>query len=179
MKRDGWRIGIVLLVVGLCVGAGEAARTPDGRLTIALPAGWHVARLANAVGQVQARCAAKEAYMEVNGVAKADRAERDLLAWAGRCRAMAERTSRLTDRQSDELRPVTLGGRPGYVYAVTGTLDGQRRVFVKSYVETDRQYVEVMCWTTPTREPDVDADIQYMADHVRDTVPASDLLPPP
>jgi hypothetical protein len=172
--RGGW----VLLLAGLSLGA-DVARTPDGRLAVTLPAGWRVAHLPNAAGLVQARSIEKDAFMEVNAVAKVDRTDHGLLRYAERCRAAADHTSRLTDRQTDDLRPVTLGGRPGYVCSVVGALNGQRRVFVKSYVETDRQYVEVTCWTTPSHADAADGDFHFLADHVVDAVPAADLPPPP
>ena len=167
-----------LSLTALAAVAADTARSRDGRLIVPLPDGWRVAHLSGDGGQVQARCPAKDAYAEVNSIPRADRTE-DLRRYAQRCRDASDRTSRLADRQVDDLHAVQLGDRTAYTYRVTGTLDGLRRVFIKTYVETDRRLVEVLCWTTPSHEDDAQADFDHIAEHVLDAVPASDLPPPP
>ncbi len=177
MKQRLIRVmAIGLLAVGSI--AADVARTHDGRLAVDLPAGWQVVRSAKA-DPVQARSTAKDAYVEIYAVAKADHPGMTLRQWMDACRATSERTSRLTDRSSDDPRPVTISARPGFVCSVVGTLNGQRRVYVKSYVETDQQFAEVMCWTTPTHADAADGDFHFLADHVRDAVPVGDLPGPP
>jgi len=134
--------------------------------------------LSGDAGQIQARCDAKEAFREVNSIARVDRDE-DLRRYAQRCLDASDRTSRLSDRQTGELRGVRLGNRIAYTCRVTGTLDGLRRVFIKTYVETDRRLVEVLCWTTPSHEDQAKADFDHLAESVADRVPPADLPGPP
>jgi len=171
-------VRVIVAVLALSALAAGAARSPDGRLVVTLPEGWRTAHLAGDAGQIQARCEAKDAYAEINSVAKADRDE-DLRRYAQRCRDASDRTSKLAGRQADALHGIRLGHRIAYTYRVTGTLDGLRRVFIKTYVETDQRLVEVLCWTTPSHEDDAKPDFDHLAESVADRTPAGDLPGPP
>lgn len=167
--------GLLLVVTGSLVwqaraaaDPGTVARSKDGLVAMTLPADWQLTTLPGNEGQIQAKCSDKHAYVEVTVASKSDLTDPDLKSWAEGCRARSERTSKLLNRKDEPLQPVTVNGQAGYQYRVWGDLNQLRFVYVKTYVQTDRQLVEVMGWTTRSHEAEAKDDLDFMAGHVTD-----------
>ena len=149
---------------------GGPVQSANGLLVVDLPPGWAAAPITGATGQVQAKDVAKAAYAEVGMAAKADLVDPDLKAWAERSRAVSGNRTKLRNRVPEPLQSVTLGGQTAYRFRLTGetTPSGFKVVYYHTYVQTGRQLVDVICWTTPTHEAESVADFDHLAGHVTD-----------
>jgi hypothetical protein len=138
----------------------DPVQSKDKRVQVVLPIDWEPATLPNAIGKLQAKCTAKNAYLQIVSEAKEDFDHNSLQEYADTILKIEADKTKSNDRKVTGPQQLTINGHNVLRYESRQTLKNVKLVFVKTFVETPKRWNQIIVWTVPSEFDEVQDDIQ-------------------
>jgi hypothetical protein len=127
-----------------------------------LPSGWQVTDLPEAVGTLQAKSVRKGAFVSLISEPKEDLNFKTIDEYAETILTIEGKQRTIQARTISPAKRLNLNGRSAIQYEVRGILDNIKIVYLKTFVESESRWTQVMAWTSPSHWNEVQDDFRVL-----------------
>jgi hypothetical protein len=157
---------VLVLVVALAsaFAHAESLRSKDGKIQFTLPNGWEPAPANSPMRQgfltpdakIFARSGATMGFAVAFREAKEDLTAKTLADYVAVIMKLEQR--KFPNRVVGTPKKVELAGREALRYEIRSEHNGVNLIYVKTFMDAAKHWVQITCWTTPSHKKELDGD---------------------
>lgn len=156
MKKRLLCAALVLCCAAACCACSQKIDSADRNFTVTVPGGWSESQLNDDAAELAVRNLKKQQYITVYCTAKDSGSGMTVSSFASD--SAADLLSRTDNCELAEPEETEAAGLPAVKFSATGSVDGTELKYYVYCMESECDYIRILCWTTAAKSDGAEKD---------------------